>query len=133
MFRVNSSKTDSAEFNFLRPETAQGIFINYKNLLNTYNFTLPYGVAQIGKAFRNEVTPGNFIFRTKEFEQMELELFCSPSAAEGIFEEYLLKINSFLKRIHLNDEALKSFDVAKDSLAHYSTRTVDYEYNFSFG
>lgn len=134
MFKTSSSKTGESEDNlYLRPETAQGVFINFKNVVDTLNAKVPFAIGQVGKAFRNEVTPGNFIFRTKEFEQLELEMFTKPDESEKWFDYYLNKINEFLLMIGLSKGNLKEYDVPKDSLAHYSSRTVDFEYKFPFG
>jgi glycyl-tRNA synthetase len=118
---------------YLRGETAQGIFINFKNILNTTRQKIPFGVGQIGKSFRNEVTPGNFIFRTREFEQMEIEYFIKPIGWEAIFEKWLEDIKTWLKLIGLKDEDLHFHEIEKEALAHYSKRTVDIEYKYPFG
>lgn len=133
MFKTSGSKTGDEDNLYLRPETAQGVFINFKNVVDTLNAKVPFGIGQIGKAFRNEVTPGNFIFRTKEFEQLELEFFTKDNESANWFDYYLDKVNSFLVSLGLSKDNLKEYDVPKDSLAHYSSRTVDFEYNFSFG
>lgn len=118
---------------YLRPETAQGIFINFSNILRSQRPKLPFGVAQIGKSFRNEITPGNFIFRTREFEQMEMEVFCYPEQASQVYQKYIEKISLFLKNIGLEDSKvrLRHHDTAE--LAHYSQATADYEFKFAFG
>lgn len=134
MFKTSSSKIDSNSDNlFLRPETAQGVFINFKNVLDTLGAKIPFGIGQVGKAFRNEVTPGNFIFRTKEFEQLELEFFSPPDEAEKWFDYYIKKINDFLFLIGLEKNNIKECEIPSESLAHYSSRTIDFEYKFSFG
>lgn len=133
MFKTSGSKTGEDDTLYLRPETAQGVFINFKNVVDTLNSKVPFGIGQIGKAFRNEVTPGNFIFRTKEFEQLELEFFTKGEEATKWFDYYLGKINEFLNVVGLKKENIREYDVPADSLAHYSSRTVDFEYNFSFG
>lgn len=133
MFKFDNSKTGDGTNIYLRPETAQGVFINYLNILNSMNPKLPFGIAQIGKAFRNEVTPGNFIFRTKEFEQLELEFFINPENEEISFEIYLKLIRNFLSLIGLKEKNIKELEVSKENLAHYSKRTIDFEYNFPFG
>ncbi len=125
---------DKASELYLRPETAQGIFINFSNILRTTRKKLPFGVGQIGKAFRNEITPGNFIFRVREFEQMEIEHFCFPDQADDIFEQYRNKINTFLlKYIGLNEQNLRVQEHKKEELAHYAKRTIDFQYNFCHG
>ncbi|MDE5841451.1 MAG: glycine--tRNA ligase, partial [Malacoplasma sp.] len=125
---------DSKSEVYLRPETAQGIFINFKNIQRTQRLKLPFGIAQIGKAFRNEITPGNFIFRSREFEQMEIEFFCEKKDTNKFFEFFLTEINTFLTTIiNLKKENLKIIDYPKEELAHYSSRTVDILYNFPHG
>ncbi|MDE5767405.1 MAG: glycine--tRNA ligase [Malacoplasma sp.] len=125
---------DSKNEVYLRPETAQGIFINFKNIQRTQRLKLPFGVAQIGKAFRNEITPGNFIFRSREFEQMEIEFFCEKKETKKFFDYFLNEINVFLTTIiNLKKENLKIIDYPKEELAHYSSRTVDVFYNFPHG
>ncbi len=134
MFKTSGSKTgDEEDILYLRPETAQGVFINFKNVVDTLNPKVPFGIGQVGKAFRNEVTPGNFIFRTKEFEQLELEFFIHPDESDKWFDYYLEKINNFLIQIGLKNKNIKEYEVEKEKLAHYSKRTVDFEYNFPFG
>lgn len=133
MFKTSSSKTSDDDILYLRPETAQGVFINFKNVVDTLNAKVPFGIGQVGKAFRNEVTPGNFIFRTKEFEQLELEFFTKGDDSNHWFEFFLKRINEFLLSLGLKKENFREYEVPDDSLAHYSSRTVDFEYNFSFG
>ncbi len=133
MFKTSGSKIGEEDVMYLRPETAQGVFINFKNVIDTLNPKVPFGIGQVGKAFRNEVTPGNFIFRTKEFEQLELEFFTSPIEAKKWFDFYLLKINEFLLKLGLNKDNIKEYEVEEEKLAHYSSRTVDFEYKFPFG
>ncbi|AKX33949.1 glycyl-tRNA synthetase [Spiroplasma litorale] len=119
---------------YLRPETAQGIFVQYKNTQRSLRKKLPFGVGQIGKSFRNEITPGNFIFRTREFEQMELEFFFSPNDKYNWFDHWLNEVNEFLMnelKINKNNYVIREHD--KDELSHYSNKTVDIEYNFPFG
>ncbi len=118
---------------YLRPETAQGMFVNYKNVLDTDNMKVPFGIAQIGKSFRNEITAGNFIFRDLEFEIAEFEYFVKPGEDEKIFNEWLEEQMAFLVDLGLKKENLRYYEHPKDSLAHYSKRTVDIEYNFPFG
>lgn len=115
---------------YLRPETAQGIFVQYKSLLNTQRVKLPFGVGQIGKAFRNEITPGNFIFRVLEFEQMEIEYFCKPEEAPATFEHWLQDMHAWVEAIGLNPEHVRVREHSKEELSHYSDRTVDFEYLF---
>ncbi|MGZ9413470.1 glycine--tRNA ligase [Mycoplasma sp. AC157] len=118
---------------YLRPETAQGIFVNFKNIQRTMRAKIPFGVGQIGKSFRNEVTPGNFIFRTREFEQMELEIFSSPEDSLAIYKNYLEKVWAFLLNIGIKKESIKFREHSKEELAHYSQATSDVEFLFPFG
>ncbi|HWV24883.1 MAG TPA: glycine--tRNA ligase [Thermomicrobiales bacterium] len=115
---------------YLRPETAQGIFVQYKNILATSRQKLPFGVGQIGKAFRNEITPGNFVFRVLEFEQMEIEYFVKPDDAPAQFENWLEAMQHWIRLIGLNPEHVRVREHSKEELSHYSDRTVDYEYLF---
>lgn len=116
---------------YLRPETAQGIFINFKNVQRTMRKKLPFGIGQIGKSFRNEITPGNFIFRTREFEQMELEFFCKPGTDLEWFKTYCNACVQFLKDLGLDEQNIRLREHAKEELAHYSNGTSDIEYNFA--
>lgn len=116
---------------YLRPETAQGIFVNFKNVQRTMRKKLPFGIGQIGKSFRNEITPGNFIFRTREFEQMELEFFCKPGTDLEWFEYYCNACVQFLKDLGLSEENIRLRAHDPEELAHYSNGTSDIEYNFS--
>lgn len=119
---------------YLRPETAQGIFINFKAVQRSMRKTLPFGIGQIGKSFRNEITPGNFIFRTREFEQMELEFFYNPADRTHWFDYWLNQINCFLRdQIKLKPSNFKSYVVPAKDLVHYSNKTIDIEYHFPFG
>lgn len=119
---------------FLRPETAQGIFINYNYVLRTMRCKLPFGIAQIGKAFRNEVNPGNFIFRTREFEQMEIEWFCKPQTALVDFKRIENQISNFLlQKLQIRDENLRRYEQQHDELAHYAKKTVDFQFHFPHG
>ncbi|MBN3534552.1 glycine--tRNA ligase [Mycoplasma procyoni] len=118
---------------YLRPETAQGIFVNFKNVQRTTRAKLPFGVGQIGKSFRNEVTPGNFIFRTREFEQMELEVFCHPDQSLEVYKDYISKVKNFLLTLGIKEESIRIREHEKDELAHYSQATSDIEFMFPFG
>lgn len=119
---------------YLRPETAQAIFADYKNVLSSTNKKIPFGIGQIGKAFRNEVTTGNFIFRTYEFEQMEIEYFISPDADwNKIFEEWVRYIHDFMDVVGLKKEKMHDHEISDDERAFYSKRTIDMEYEFPFG
>ena len=134
MFKTFQGVTEdkTAEI-YLRPETAQGIFVDFKNVLRTSRKKMPMGIAQIGKAFRNEITPGNFIFRVREFEQMELEFFCKPGTELEWFKFYKEKCVNFLKEIGIKSENIRLRDHAKEELCFYSNATTDIEYNFPFG
>jgi glycyl-tRNA synthetase len=115
---------------YLRPETAQGIFVQYRNILNTARQKLPFGVGQIGKVFRNEITPGNFIFRLLEFEQMEIEYFVKPEDAAEQFETWLEAMQGWINLIGLKPEHVRVREHSAEELSHYSDRTIDYEYLF---
>jgi glycyl-tRNA synthetase len=123
---------DSSSLAYLRPETAQGIFINYKNVLQTSRKKVPFGIAQIGKSFRNEITPGNFIFRTREFEQMEMEFFVKPGTDEEWHQYWIDTRESWFLDLGVSKENLRRFEHPRDKLSHYSKRTVDLEYRFEF-
>jgi glycyl-tRNA synthetase len=119
---------------YLRPETAQAIFVNFKNVLNSTNKRIPFGIAQIGKAFRNEITTGNFIFRTYEFEQMEIEYFISPKADwKKIFDDLLSDMHEFGKMLGLKEKKYFDHDIPDGERAHYSEKTIDIEYEWPFG
>ena len=134
MFKTYQGVTeDSKSEIYLRPETAQGIFVNFKNVLRTTRRKLPMGIAQIGKSFRNEITPGNFTFRTREFEQMELEFFCKPGTDMQWFEYWKEFCNSWLLSLGIKKESIRFRDHAKEELSHYSTATSDIEFKFPFG
>ena len=134
MFKTFQGVTeDSANELYLRPETAQGIFVNFSNIQRTTRRKLPFGVGQIGKSFRNEITPGNFTFRTREFEQMELEFFCKPGTDMEWFQYYKEFCMDWLKRLGIKDENLRFRDHKKEELSHYSKATSDIEYLFPFG
>lgn len=124
---------DSASVVYLRPETAQGIFVNFGNVLTTTRMKLPFGVAQIGKSFRNEITPGNFTFRTREFEQMEIEYFVKPGTDEALHEEWMKQRFQWYIDLGLTKERLRLREHAKDELAHYAKGCYDIEYYFPMG
>jgi glycyl-tRNA synthetase len=125
---------DDTSIAYLRPETAQGIFVNYKNILNTQRTKIPFGVAQIGKAFRNEITPGNFIFRMREFEQMEMEYFVKPGKEDEAFKYWIeQRVNWYINVLGIKKENLRVREQEKDELAHYAKGCVDIEYNFPVG
>ena len=124
---------DTAAQIYLRPETAQGIFVNFKNVLRTTRRKMPMGIGQVGKSFRNEITPGNFIFRIREFEQMELEFFCDPKEEFEWFKYWKDYCHNWLLSLGIDDENLKLRDHAPEELSHYSNATTDIEYRFPFG
>ncbi|MGC9669299.1 glycine--tRNA ligase [Planosporangium sp. 12N6] len=118
---------------YLRPETAQGIFVNYKNVETSARKKPPFGIAQVGKSFRNEITPGNFIFRTREFEQMEMEYFVEPGTDEKWHEYWLTERWNWYRDLGLSEDNLRFYEHPQEKLSHYSKRTVDIEYRFRFG
>lgn len=118
---------------YLRPETAQAIFVNFKNVLDTTRVKVPFGIAQVGKAFRNEITPGNFIYRTLEFEQMEIEYFVHESEWEEHFESFAAAMESWAAAVGLDTDRLHRLEVEGEGLAHYSKRTIDFEFEYPFG
>lgn len=124
---------DQAAQVYLRPETAQGIFVNFKNILDSTRARLPFGVGQVGKAFRNEITPGNFIFRTREFEQMEIEYFVHPDHVKDKFEEWIDASKAFFEALGVRKEKLRIRQHTEEERSHYSSNTVDVEYEFPFG
>ncbi len=134
MFKTFQGVTeDSTSTLYLRPETAQGIFVNFKNIARTTRKKVPFGVAQIGKSFRNEITPGNFIFRIREFEQMELEFFCKPGTDLEWFEFWRGYCKKWLLDLGIDEESLRLRDHDKDELCFYSKATTDFEFRFPFG
>ena len=134
MFKTYQGVTeDSTSEIYLRPETAQGIFVNFKNVLRTTRRKLPLGIAQVGKSFRNEITPGNFTFRTREFEQMELEFFCKPGTDLEWFEYWKEFCKNWLLSLGMKPENMRLRDHSKEELSHYSKGTTDIEFLFPFG
>lgn len=134
MFKTFQGVTESSSNQiYLRPETAQGIFVNFKNVIQTMRKKVPFGIGQIGKSFRNEITPGNFTFRTREFEQMELEFFCKPGEDLEWFEYWRKYCHQWLLDLGLNPENIRLRDHSADELSHYSKATTDFEYQFPFG
>lgn len=136
MFKTHQGVTEGSGTEvYLRPETAQGIFVNFRNVVESNGVKLPFGIAQIGKAFRNEITPGNFIFRTREFEQMEIEYFFDPEKTEWKQKFAELKKDSweFVLSLGIKEKEIRMRDHEKDELSHYSRGTTDIEYNFPFG
>ncbi len=134
MFKTYQGVTEgnAAEI-YLRPETAQGMFVNFRNVLRTTRRKLPFGIAQMGKSFRNEITPGNFIFRTRDFEQMELEFFCKPGTELEWFDYWRAFCRDWLLSLGIKEEHLRLRDHEKEKLSHYSNATTDIEYLFPFG
>jgi len=124
---------DDEAVHYLRPETAQGIFVNFLNVMTTARKKPPFGIAQTGKSFRNEITPGNFIFRTREFEQMEMEFFVEPGSDEQWHEYWIEQRWNWYVDLGIDPANLRRFEHPKEKLSHYSTRTVDIEYRFGFG
>ncbi|AXK61145.1 glycine--tRNA ligase [Candidatus Chromulinivorax destructor] len=134
MFKTElGAVADGTAHAYLRPETAQTIFINFKNMMTTNRAKMPFGVAQIGKSFRNEITPKQFLFRLREFEQMELEWFCSQESAMENFEFWLAKRREFYRSLGLNMDRIRFHAHGKEELAHYSVCCTDIEYEFPFG
>lgn len=134
MFKTFQGVTeDSSDVVYLRPETAQGIFVNYKNVQRTSRKKMPFGIGQIGKSFRNEITPGNFTFRTREFEQMELEFFCKPGTDLEWFDYWKNYCHQWLLGLGIKNDNLKLRDHEADELCFYSKATTDFEYKFPFG
>tara|TARA_Y100000590_G_scaffold280731_1_gene315399 strand:- start:455 stop:1909 length:1455 start_codon:yes stop_codon:yes gene_type:complete len=134
MFKTNIGPVDdSSSIAYLRPETAQGIFVNFQNIQATSRQKLPFGIAQIGKAFRNEITTGNFIFRTREFEQMEMEFFCKPDSTKEWLKFWCDERMKWFESLGINKEKLRLRAHGDDELAHYSSACYDIEYKFDFG
>ncbi|MEG2420956.1 MAG: glycine--tRNA ligase, partial [Oscillospiraceae bacterium] len=134
MFKTFQGVTEDAKNTvYLRPETAQGIFVNFPNIQRTSRKKLPFGVAQVGKSFRNEITPGNFIFRIREFEQMELEFFCQPGTDLEWFEYWRSFCKDWLLNLGIKDENLRLRDHTPEELCFYSKATTDFEFMFPFG
>ena len=134
MFKTHQGVTeDTASEVYLRPETAQGIFVNFNNIQRTTRRKLPFGVCQVGKSFRNEITPGNFIFRIREFEQMELEFFCKPGTEMDWFDYWRSFCRKWLDDLGIQPDHLRMRDHEKEELSHYSNATTDFEFLFPFG
>lgn len=134
MFKTFQGVTeDSSTEIYLRPETAQGIFINFKNVLRSSRKKVPFGIGQIGKSFRNEITPGNFTFRTREFEQMELEFFCKPGEDLEWFKYWSDFCKNWLLNLNMQEENIRMREHSAEELSHYSNATTDIEYRFPFG
>ncbi len=134
MFKTHMGPVEeSASQIYLRPETAQGIYVNYKNVMDSSRQKLPFGIAQIGKAFRNEITPGNFLFRTREFEQMEMQYFVKPGEDEEIFEQWKARRMAWYEGIGIRKEKLRFYQHGKDELAHYAKKAFDIQYEYPIG
>ena len=134
MFKTFQGVTEDAKNTvYLRPETAQGIFVNFKNVQRTSRKKIPFGIGQIGKSFRNEITPGNFTFRTREFEQMELEFFCKPDTDLEWFAYWKEQCIRWLKKLGMREDMLRARDHEKEELSFYSKATTDLEFRFPFG
>lgn len=121
------------QFSYLRPETAQGIFVNFKNVVDSMQPKVPFGIAQIGKAFRNEITPRDFIFRVRELEQMEIEYFVHPDEWEKYFNHWLKAMREWIDHVGISKSRLHEVDIPEEDRAHYSTKTIDFEFDFPFG
>jgi glycine--tRNA ligase len=134
MFRTHvGAVTNDASITYLRPETAQGIFTNFKNVVDSFYPDLPFGIAQQGKAFRNEIAPRDFVFRSREFEQMEIEYFVNPENWQEAFDELLKSTHEFLEALGLDPKNIHELDVPAEDRAHYSKKTIDIEYDFPIG
>jgi glycyl-tRNA synthetase len=134
MFKTNVGPVqDEGSVSYLRPETAQGIFTNFKNVVDSFYPDVPFGIAQQGKAFRNEISPRDFIFRSREFEQMEIEYFVHPDAWEPAFEEWMTRVHAWCDALGLPPESVHELEVLAEDRAHYSKRTVDFEFDFPIG
>ena len=134
MFKTHVGATESEDsISYLRPETAQGIFTNFKNVVDSFYPNLPFGIAQQGKAFRNEIAPRDFVFRSREFEQMEIEYFVDPSKWQEAFDELLAATHAFLEELGLRQEHIHELDVPPEDRAHYSKKTIDIEYDYPIG
>ncbi len=137
MFKTSAGPVEgTASRVYLRPETAQGMFVNFANIIDSYHPKLPFGLAQIGKAFRNEITPKDFIFRSREFEQMEIEYLIKPPKEEkewlSLFEQWVQEIKSWLESVGIKKESIYEYNVPKEDLAHYSKKTIDFQYDYPF-
>lgn len=134
MFKTSQGVTEGSTTDiYLRPETAQGIFVNFKNVQRSMRKKLPFGIGQVGKSFRNEITPGNFTFRTREFDQMELQFFCKPGTEMEWFNYWRDYADKWLRDLDMDMENIRMRDHDEDELSHYSNATTDFEYNFPFG
>jgi glycyl-tRNA synthetase len=134
MFKTNVGPVDDeSSISYLRPETAQGIFTNYRNVVDSFYPDLPFGIAQQGKAFRNEISPRDFVFRAREFEQMEIEYFIAPEAWEAEFDKWVVACKQWFVALGLPEDKVHELEVAEADRAHYSKRTIDFEFDFPIG
>ncbi len=134
MFKTNVGPVDDeASVSYLRPETAQGIFTNFKNVVDSFYPDLPFGIAQQGKAFRNEISPRDFVFRSREFEQMEIEFFINPATWEESFEQWVKLIHEWCDQLGLPSDKVHELEVPEEDRAHYSERTIDFEFDYPIG
>jgi glycyl-tRNA synthetase len=134
MFKTHvGAEEGEAAVSYLRPETAQGMFVNFKNIVDSFHPKLPFGMGQIGKAFRNEIAPRDFLFRSREFEQMEIEYFVKPSEWEASFESWRKEMLNWMKEIGLDMSKVYEHEIPAEDRAFYSKRTIDFEFNFPFG
>lgn len=134
MFKTQvGASEDAASITYLRPETAGGMFVNFKNVMDSIHPKLPFGLGQIGKAFRNEIAPRDFVFRSREFEQMEIEYFVHPSEWEGKFEEWRNAMHAWMQAVGIDMSKVSELEVADGDRAHYSKRTIDFEFEYPFG
>src|SRR3972149_4388999 len=133
MLKTQVGAGEEATVSYLRPETAQGMFVNFKNTVDAFHPKLPFGMAQIGKAFRNEIAPRDFLFRQREFEQMEIEYFVRPADWEKYFEYWRDEMLSWMEEVGLNMGKIHETEISDQDRAHYSKRTIDFEFDFPFG
>ena len=133
MFKTSAGVGEETTTTYLRPETAQGMFVNFKNILDSYQPEMPFGLAQIGKGFRNEISPRDFLFRLREFEMMEIEYFVHPDKWQEAFKVWQEGMATFFKKVGLPESMIHAREVGKDERAHYSDKTVDFEFDFPFG
>ena len=133
MFKTSIGAGEGPTTSYLRPETAQGMFVNFKNIIDSFHPKLPFGIAQIGKAFRNEISPRDFLFRSREFEQMEIEYFVRKENWEDSFETWRKEMHEWIEEIGLSKKLVHELEVSEEDRAHYSKRTIDFEFDFPFG
>ena len=133
MFETKIGASEDGLISYLRPETAGGIFVNFKNVVDSFHPKLPFGIAQIGKAFRNEIAPRDFIFRVREFEQMEIEYFVRPETWEENFEKWREGVWSYIDAVGIPRDLVSELEVSEENRAHYSQRTIDFEFDYPFG